>query len=64
MTPSVVQAWNTKYILLNEKNIKKLYRKYRLETNSRPSPIFYKSSLKKESDEVSELIWTNFESFA
>ena len=44
--------------------IKKLYEKCGLETSSRPFFISKESPVKKESEEVSVLMWTNFDSFA
>ena len=44
--------------------IKKLYKTYGPETSSRSFLIFKESSVKKESEEVCVLFWTNFDSFA
>ena len=44
--------------------IKKFYEKCDLETSSRLFLIFKESSAKKEPEEVSLLIWANFDKFA
>ena len=44
--------------------MKKLYQRYGMETSSRPFLIFKESSVKKESEDISVLIWTKFDSFA
>ena len=44
--------------------IKIFYEKCDLDTSCSPFLIFKESSVKKESEEASMMIWTNFDSFA
>ena len=58
------EIWPFYAILQNNFFIKKFYEKYGLETSSRSFLIFKESFVKKDSVEVSMLIWPNFDRFA